>query len=114
MMNYMAIPGLQRKGQVKEIGKTTVQIMNIVCNYYDMTADELLRKKRHRVYVKPRQQFFYLCWFFDTEPLLKLSEKLGYNHATMIWGRKVVMNEMSYNRLIKNQINEMVEIIRQT
>ena len=112
-MNYMAIPGLQKNGEVKEIGKTTGQIMDIVCNYYDITPDELLKKKRHRVYVRPRQQFFYLCWFFDSEPLLRLSGKLGFNHATLIHGRKVIMNEMSYNRKVRDQINEMIEIIRQ-
>src|SRR6056297_820302 len=113
-MNYMIIPGLQKNGQVRKIGKTTGQIMDIVCNYYNITPVELLRKKRHRIYVRPRQQFFYLCWFFDSEPLLRLSEKLGYNHATLIHGRKVVMNEMGYNREVRDQINEIVEIIRQT
>lgn len=111
MMNYMAIPGLQRNGQVKEVGTTTGQIMGVICNYYNITPDYLLTKTQKREYVKPRQQFFYLCWYFQSDSVWGLSRKIGFNHATLIHGRQVVINEMSYNRKVKQQMEEMIEII---
>ncbi|MBS3776888.1 MAG: hypothetical protein KGY70_16945 [Bacteroidales bacterium] len=111
-MNYMVIPGLQKNGEVKEVGKTTGQIMDVVCNYHNITPDFLLTKKRHRKYVEPRQQFFYLCWYFKSDNLLDLSGKTGFNHATVIWARKVVMTQMEVDRRYQEQMEKLIEIIR--
>ncbi len=110
-MNYMAIPGLQQNGEVQSIGKTTNQIMDVVCNYHNITTDHLLTKRRHREYVEPRQQFFYLCWYFKSDNLLVISRKAGFNHATLKHARRVAINEMETNRLYKQQIQEMIEVI---
>ena len=110
-MNYMAIPGINKADKPKSIRKTPEYLLNVVCDYHHIRYSEIFKATRQRKYVIPRQRFFYLCWLYDCENTYSLSRRYGYNHATLIHARKVVMDEMNYNRQYHEEMQEIKNII---
>lgn len=93
---------------------TQEQILKIVCNYYDIEPELLLKKTRKRNIVQKRQLFFYLCCKWTEMSLddigciaLKYGRKLPFDHATVIHSRNTITNLMFSDKELNQQFNEL-------
>ena len=82
-------------------------IMNAVCNYYQVESRHLFGIKRNRPYVRPRQIVCYIAKYNIPHITLKeIGRYLGNrDHSTVIHSVRSVEDEMSYNQSFSDEIN---------
>jgi chromosomal replication initiator protein len=88
---------------------TLPDIMNAVCNYYQVESRHLFGIKRNRPYVRPRQIVCYIAKYNIPDITLKeIGRYLGNrDHSTVIHSVRSVEDEMSYNKRFSDEINEI-------
>ena len=73
--NYYVMPAL---GSKKEI------IVETVCEWFDVTWEQLGKKSRKREYVVPRQVCMYLCKKLTRASLPRIGREFGNKHHTTV------------------------------
>lgn len=77
---------------------TTHEILNEVCDYFNVPESQIFKKTRERKTCTPRQFFFKLTYKYTRlsyEKIGRISEKYGhdpYDHATIIHAKKNIGN----------------------
>ena len=84
-------------------------IMDAVCNYYQVESRHIFGIKRNRPYVRPRQIVCYIAKYNIPDITLKeIGRYLGNrDHSTVIHSVRSVEDEMSYNKRFETEINEI-------
>ena len=107
------------------LGKMIKEVECLVCDYYQVTMDELKSKKRHRRFVIPRQVYSWALRGFCNKRFVKKNIKhmsqvefsmLGYifnrDHSTIIHSVQSVSDLIeSNNSEIVNGINYIINTI---
>ena len=88
------------------------QVVQIVCDHYNLTNDELLSKKRSNEIAIPRQIAMYICRVYLNENLTKIGIQFGgKNHTTVMHAvdkiKKEILKDDSLNNEIQKMINEI-------
>ena len=88
------------------------QVLQIVCDHYDLTSEELLSKKRSNDVAIPRMIAMYICRIYLDENLTKIGIKFGgKNHTTVMHAvdkiKKEILKDDSLNNIIQKMINEI-------
>lgn len=91
-------------------------IQDIVCDYYDLTVEELHLKTRRRVIVRARQIMHYLVKRHTILALREIGEmskdKENYkDHATVLHSVKTVTNDSSHDSLLRRELEDMDKVI---
>ncbi|MBD5544638.1 MAG: chromosomal replication initiator protein DnaA [Lachnospiraceae bacterium] len=88
----------------KEI--TPKLIINIVCEHYGVSPDDIISKKRNSEFVQPRQVIMYLCRELIGISLQSIGKELGKkDHTTVIHGINKIKDELDNgNEELKNKI----------
>ena len=88
------------------------QVVQIVCDHYNLTNEELLSKKRSNEIAIPRQIAMYICRVYLNENLTKIGIQFGgKNHTTVMHAvdkiKKEILKDDSLNNEIQKMINEI-------
>ena len=87
-------------------------ILDTVCNYYNVTKEDILSAKRNREIALPRQIIMYLCKKMTDMNGVKIGEFLGNrDHATIIHGCKKIEAEILENEKLSNVIETIRKLI---
>ena len=80
-------------------------IINVVDEYFGITADDIMSKKRNSELVQARQIVMYLCRDLTAESLSGIGKFLGKkDHTTVIHGVNKISEEIVNNVELKNKI----------
>ena len=83
-------------------------ILEIVANYFNLSVEELLGKKRDRAVVLARHIAMYLMRKERDYSFTEIGKILGNrNHATALHGYEKIASEMNINHKLYNQIMEI-------
>jgi len=94
----------------KEI--TNEYIIKVVAEYFNVTVDDIVSKKRNSEYVEPRQVVMYLCNTMTHNSLTNIAKLLNKkDHTTIIHGIRKIEDELKVNEELKNKINIIKNII---
>ena len=94
----------------KEI--TNEYIIKVVAEYFNVTVDDIVSKKRNSEYVEPRQVVMYLCNTMTNNSLTNIAKLLNKkDHTTIIHGIRKIEDELKVNEELKNKINIIKNII---
>ena len=89
------------------------QVLQIVCDHYDLTNDELLSKKRSNNIAIPRMIAMYICRVYLDENLTKIGIKFGgKNHTTVMHAVDKIKKEILKDDNLNNEIQKMINEIR--
>ena len=89
-------------------------IIDIVCEHYNVSPDDIISKKRNSEFVQPRQVIMYLCRDLIGTPLQTIGKVLGKkDHTTVMHGVEKIKNELDNGNdelinkidIIKKKIN---------
>jgi len=87
-------------------------IERAICQYWNLTQEELHENKRNREIVQARQTAMYFAIKKCKLSLSKIAKEIGNkDHATAIHARKTIENLMFSDKSIRKQINELDRII---
>mgnify|MGYP001080096179 CR=1 FL=1 len=80
-------------------------IINVVAEYFGITADDIMSKKRNSELVQAREIVMYLCRDLTAESLSGIGKFLGKkDHTTVIHGVNKISEEIVNNVELKNKI----------
>ncbi len=89
------------------------QVMQIVCDHYNLTPEELLSKKRSNDIAIPRMVAMYICRVYLDENLTKIGIEFGgKNHTTVINAVNKIKREILKDDNLNNEIQKMINEIR--
>ncbi len=89
------------------------QVLQIVCDHYDLNSDELLSKKRSNNIAIPRMIAMYICRVYLDENLTKIGIKFGgKNHTTVMHAVDKIKKEIIKDDNLNNEIQKMINEIR--
>ena len=82
-------------------------IIDIVCEHYNVSPDDIISKKRNSEFVQPRQVIMYLCRDLIGTPLQTIGKVLGKkDHTTVMHGVEKIKNELENgNDELRNKID---------
>ncbi|MBD3330025.1 chromosomal replication initiator protein DnaA [Candidatus Peregrinibacteria bacterium] len=90
------------------IVKNSIDIMNIVAEYYDITVDDLIGKDRHKEIMMPRQ----ICMYLIKNELGESYEKIGHgfggrNHTTVMHACNKLSKQLKKDVRLVRDINSI-------
>ncbi|MBQ9072065.1 MAG: chromosomal replication initiator protein DnaA [Bacilli bacterium] len=89
------------------------QVVQIVCEHYNLTQEELLSKKRSNDIAIPRMIAMYICRVYLDENLTKIGIQFGgKNHTTVMHAVDKIKNEILKDDHLNGEIQKMVNEIR--
>ena len=87
------------------------KIIDIVCKFYNIKKDELLARKRTKNIAEARQIAMYLITEFLSIPLEAVGNIFGKNHATVIYAKNKVQDDIKKSKKLEVQINDLKQMI---
>lgn len=89
--------------------KNNVQkVKKIVCDYYNISVEEMVSKKRNNYVTLPRQVAMYLCRMITDESFPTIGVEFGgRDHSTVIHACNKIEKELKNNKDFKNVINQL-------
>ena len=92
----------------KEI--TPKLIIDVVCEHYNVSPDDIISKKRNSEFVQPRQVIMYLCRNLIGTSLQSIGKELGKkDHTTGIHGVNKIKEELENGN---EELRNKIEIIK--
>ncbi len=89
------------------------QVVQIVCEHYNLTQEELLSKKRSNEIAIPRQIAMYICRVYLDENLTKIGIQFGgKNHTTVMHAVDKIKKELLKDDVLNSEIQKMINEIR--
>ena len=87
--------------------KITVDlIIDVVCEQFNVSREDILGTKRNREIVYPRQIVMYLCRNLTDIPLQSIGKEIGgKDHSTVIHGIEKITKEIETNSDLNNNID---------
>jgi len=108
-LSYMALVGMRKEHQfpVHYSNKCELIILT-VCIWFGITEEELLRKKRDREIVEPRQICMFLLYKYSGLPLKKIAKRMGgYDHTTVIHSYQKIRDLMDVDVRIRQTVQAL-------
>lgn len=101
------------KDIAKEDAETidATKIIDIVCKFYNVKKEDLLARKRTKNIAEARQIAMYLITEFINIPLEAVGNIFGKDHATVIYAKNKVADDISASKKLEIQINDLKQMI---
>ena len=103
------------KDMVKEIHKRVSPeiILKKVCDYYDVSVEDLKRGKRNKTLVVPRQASMYLVRKLTDLSLPEIGKFFGAkHHTTVLYAARKIEAGLKTNKKLKLSINSLTQEIK--
>ena len=89
---------------------TPEYILNLVCDHFGVSPDDVCSKKRNAEITLPRQIIMYLCRQYTDAPQVKIALLCGKkDHSTVIHGVTKISEEINKNEYISNTIDTLIK-----
>lgn len=87
-------------------------IINIVCEHFNITLNDISSRKKNQQIAYPRQIAMYLCKHYTEKSLQEIAAALGKkDHSTIIHGIKKIENDLETNTTLQHNIDVLTKKI---
>ncbi len=100
--------------QQKEIKEeiTADKVIGVVCDYFDLSKDDIVGKKKSKEIVEPRMIAIYLISELLSLPLVNIGKIFGgRDHTTIMHSRDKITADIKTNRKTQTLVNEIKNIL---
>ena len=87
-------------------------ILEKVCKFYNIKKEELLARKRTKESAQARQVAMYLISDLMSMPLAAVGDIFGKDHATVIYAKNKVAEDMAKNKKFATEISDLKAMIK--
>ena len=97
-----------------QLGQEELQaddIISCVCNFYKVSKADLLSKKKTKEIVLARQVGMYLVLEMMSLPQLTVGKIFGRDHATVIYARDKITEQMEIDRKLSVEVNDIKKML---
>ena len=96
-----------------EGGANADQIIKAVCDYFDISKDDITGKKKNKEIVEPRMIAIYMISEMLELPLVTIGKMFGgRDHTTIMHSRDKISAEIKNNRKIQTFVNEIKKMLK--
>ena len=88
------------------------KIVDAVCKFYNVKKEELLARKRTKEVAGARQVAMYLISDMLDMPLASVGNIFGKDHATVIYAKTRVSEDMAKDKKFATQINDIRQMVK--
>lgn len=97
---------------IEESVLTLDDILKIVGEYYNLSKEVIISRKRTRVVTTARQMVMYLAKEYTDTPLKTIGRELGKrDHSTVIYGHKSIQDLKTTDARIAKELSEIIELL---
>ena len=87
------------------------KIIDIVCRFYNIKKEDVLARKRTKNIAEARQIAMYLITEYISMPLESVGNIFGKDHATVIYAKNKIVEDMKKSKKLEIQINDLKQMI---
>ena len=99
---------LKDSGETERTDLDAEKIMNTVCDFFKVTKEDLIGKKKNKEIVEPRQLCVYLIDDMLNIPLKAIGTIFGgRDHTTIMHARDKISNQVKVNPHIRTLVNDI-------
>ncbi len=99
---------LKDYGETEKTNLDAEKILNTVCDFFKVTKEDLIGKKKNKEIVEPRQLCIYLINDMLNIPLTAIGTIFGgRDHTTIMHARDKISNQIKVNPHIKTLVNDI-------
>ena len=99
---------LKDYGETERTNLDAEKIMNTVCDFFKVSREDLIGKKKNKEIVEPRQLCVYLINDMLNIPLTAIGDIFGgRDHTTIMHARDKISNQIKVNPHIKTLVNDI-------
>ncbi len=99
---------LKDYGETERTNLDAEKIMNTVCDFFKVSKEELIGKKKNKEIVEPRQLCIYLINDMLSIPLTAIGELFGgRDHTTIMHARDKISNQVKINPHVRTLVNDI-------
>lgn len=105
--------------QIKDVSsfsnkKVSVDVIkSVVCDYFDLTVEELSSKQRTKMIAYPRQIAMYLTRNLTDYSTKQIGAEFGNrDHTTVLYACEKIKEDLMKNHILKNDIEHLVKEIK--
>lgn len=92
---------------------TPQNIMDIVCDHYYISEEDIKSSKRNRELVHPRQIIMYLCRSMTNATYKEIAQFLGNrDHSTIMYGERNISDLIEKDEATRNNIEKIINKIK--
>lgn len=103
---------LKDYGESERTNLDANKIITTVCDFFKVTKDDLLGKKKNKEIVEPRQICIYLITEFLTLPLVKIGEVFGgRDHTTILHARNKIEEQCKTDGRISVYVKDLKDML---
>ena len=88
------------------------KIIDVVCKFYNLKKEELLARKRTKEVAQARQVAMFLITELLSMPLAAIGNIFGKDHATVIYAKSKISEDMGKNKKLAIEINDMKQMLK--
>ena len=86
--------------------------IDCVCKFYNIKKEELLARKRTKEIAQARQIAMYLISELVSLPLATIGNIFGKDHATVIYAKNKITEDMKTSKKLATDINDMKQMLK--
>ena len=110
-MNYYTFPGLEKKEQRKFLLGNIDHIINVVCDMFEITTDDVKSSSRQRIYTEPRQIIIYFLRQKTELSFKMIGEMFKRDHSTIIYSCQFIESAMSVDKKFRAKVERIESLI---
>lgn len=88
------------------------KVLDCVCKFYSIKKEELLARKRTKEIAQARQIAMYLISDLIPMPLASIGNIFGKDHATVIYAKNKISEDIKQSKKLAIEINDMKQMIK--
>ena len=97
---------------IEQIKITPEYILEVVCDHFNVSPDDVCSKKRNAERVLPRQVTMYLCRKYTDAPQVRIALLCGKkDHTTVIHAEEKIKELIEVDNYVKNTIETLIKKI---
>ncbi|MCR5650191.1 MAG: chromosomal replication initiator protein DnaA [Lachnospiraceae bacterium] len=92
---------------------TPENIMNVVCDHYSISIEDIKSSKRNKELVYPRKMIMYLCRYMTSATYKEIASYLGgRDHTTIMYGIRTITDLLEKDESTKRTIETIINKIK--
>ena len=108
-VSYWSAPDVLVKKSITENLDRDSLILK-VCNFYEVTLQELMSKTRLRKIVDARNTLYYILHRCHKLTSVEVGKMFNKNHATILNGANRIEGFIKFDKVFESQINQFINI----
>lgn len=91
---------------------TLQEVLKSVCEYYDVTAEQVISRNRKQDFIRPRHMYYHLAYSLTGRSFFQVGHFVERDHASVLYGHNKIRVQSELYKDIHQELDDLKNIIR--